>query len=95
MPLCNNVKSLLGLPEIKKKNVPDLFYSKCHLNFQKTTFSNVDPALTLCVLVSPKCVLWQTVKTLMKWGISSKSTLFDNTKPIFRVRNTISFHRAS
>ena len=59
MPLCNNVKPLLGLPEIKKKNVPDFFYSKCHLNFQKTTFSNVDPAVTLCVLVSPKCVLWQ------------------------------------
>ena len=44
--------------------------------------------LTLCTLVNPKCVLWQTVnkqmKCRIKYFISPGSTLFAKTKTIFR-----------
>ena len=35
-----------------------------------------------------KCVLWQTVRTQMKCGISSGYTLFAKTKSIFKERKT-------
>ena len=50
--------------------------------------------LTLCVLVTPKCEPWQTLKTQMKWSIMwhlSGTTLFYYDKMIFRERNAILF----
>ena len=46
--------------------------------------------LILCILVTPKCILLQIVKT-NECGISSGSTLFAKTKKILRVCKTISF----
>ena len=44
--------------------------------------------LTLCTLVNPKCVFWQTVKTQIKcrikYSISPGSTIFAKTKIIFK-----------
>ena len=48
--------------------------------------------LDIYILVTPKCVLWKTVKNQMKCRLlqlSSGSTLFIKTKTIFRERNPI------
>ena len=42
----------------------------------------------LSILVAPHCIVGQTVKTQMKCGISSGSTLFAMRKIIFSKRNT-------
>ena len=52
-------------------------------NYQQTTLGD-EKLRNLCILKTPKRVLWQTVKTQMKCGISSESALFAMIKMIFR-----------
>ena len=48
--------------------------------------------LTVCILVTPKCIIQQTIQMkCRRCSISSESTLFAKSKIIFRDRNTILF----
>ena len=55
---------------------------------QRQVFSSWSPYI-IYILVSPKYLLWQTVKNQMKCTILSVYTLFAQTKVIFRANNTI------
>ena len=43
-------------------------------------------SLNLCILVTPKCVLWQTVKTHMECSIIKTNTIFREKEILFYLK---------